>query len=292
MTQGSRLSTIGRARRSTALSTVSASIGVLSIQLDGVPCRVGCPFCYLGARTANTNGSMELDLALVEELLAAIEFDEVAVALSEPIAPWLEPLARIVAAAHKRGKPVAVTTTAQVIASCPALLEGVRRVNLSVDPRKGSVAPAAVERAAAQARGDGEREVVLIASLVTPEFAERLVEGLLAELIALPSVNKVALNALKPPPPWCDRAFWLRTCARLAPLLAEHLDRRLFLDCYVAARILGLGGCPARADVSPGPEFRACVYSATPDFRFSTADELKERLAGFVPPAVCPFPIL
>jgi len=104
-------------------------------------------------------------------------------------------------------------------------------------------------------------------------------------------VDRVALNALKPPPPWCDRAFWLRTCARIAPLLAEHLDRRLFLDCYVAARILQLGGCPARPDVSPGREFRSCVYQAAPDFRFATVGELAERLANFTAPAVCPFPI-
>jgi hypothetical protein len=104
-------------------------------------------------------------------------------------------------------------------------------------------------------------------------------------------VARVALSALKPPPPWCDRAFWLRALARLAPLLDEHLDRRLFLDCYVAARILRLGDCPARPDVSPGNAFRACVYQPAEDFRFATVDELARRLERFEAPRVCPFPI-
>ena len=31
----------------------------------------------------------------------------------------------------------------------------------------------------------------------------------------------MALNALKPPPDWCDRVFWLRTLAKLQPLLGD-----------------------------------------------------------------------
>ena len=128
--------------------------------------------------------------------------------------------------------------------------------------------------------------------------------------LALPSVDRVALNALKPPPPFCDRRFWLQALQRLGPLLREHLDRRLFLDCYVAARILGLGGCPARPDLSPAStteytqigrkpaaspgaaaEFRSCVYQPAADFVIDRSDELSARLQSFTPPAVCPFPI-
>ena len=143
-----------------------------------------------------------------------------------------------------------------------------------------------------------------MATLDTPEFATRLVdEGLLAALVALPSVDKVALNALKPPPPWCDRAFWMRAMARLRPLLATALDVRLFLDCYVGARLLGLGGCPGRADLSPGGggggagggggvvAFRSCVYQEVADFVTDDVAALAERVDDFVAPAVCPFAI-
>ena len=35
---------------STRRSDEKTSLGTLSIHLDGAPCRVGCAFCYLGAR--------------------------------------------------------------------------------------------------------------------------------------------------------------------------------------------------------------------------------------------------
>src|SRR6185436_20594524 len=98
------------------------------------------------------------------------------------------------------------------------------------------------------------------------EYADRLARGLLAELLAAPEIDAVALNGLKPPPPWCDARFWIGFLARIRPLLDVHLGRRLHLDCYVAARILGLGDCPAKPDVAAGREFRACVYQARPDF--------------------------
>ncbi len=290
MLGGAKVSTRGR-----SLPLVRPSLGVLSIHLDGTVCRVGCEFCYLGDRVAP---SAEGGLAhtMLGEILARLDYAEVAVAVSEPANHAVAPLSAIARAAAARGKPLSITTTASVLATAPALLDGVSRVNLSVDPRKGSVAPKlialAARRAKAESPGPIPREVVLIASLTTPAWAESLVgEGRLRELLELPEVDKVALNALKPPPPWCDRAFWLRTCARLAPLLKEHLDRRLFLDCYVAARILHLGGCPARPDVSPGNEFRSCVYQPAPDFRFGSAAELEEKLVEFAPPEVCPFPI-
>ena len=125
---------------------------------------------------------------------------------------------------------------------------------------------------------------------------------------------------------------WLRSLHALRPLLQQHMDRRLFLDCYVAARILGLGDCPARPDLSPavqrapavaadgspsdsvgpvargadlalglapspaaspqgGLAFRSCVYQAQADFEVSSMDALEQRVANFVAPAVCPFPI-
>jgi hypothetical protein len=269
-------------------SPARARLGVLSLHLDGAPCRVGCEFCYLGARIGDAGAG--LDRALLEELLATLDYDEVAVAVSEPARAAREPLAAIVRAAAARGRPVAITTTPSVLRDQPALLDGVARVNLSIDPRKGPVAPAWID-AVARPLGAPGREVVLIVTLATRAFADALLDGGLAALLALASVDKVALNALKPPPDWCQRAFWLDACARLAPLLARHLDRRLFLDCWVAARILGLGGCPARPDVSPGNAFRACVYQSEADFTFSDARDLAARLAGFAPPAACPFPI-
>ena len=135
----------------------------------------------------------------------------------------------------------------------------------------------------------------MLVTLVSPEFSARLIEGRLLEaLVDLPSIDKVALHGLKPPPPWCDRAFWLRACDRLRPLLARSLDQRLFLDCAVAARILKLGECPARADltqVADGFAFRACVYQPQADFIVRDAEAAATRLATFVAPASCPFPI-
>lgn len=267
------------------------SLGTLSLHLDGVPCRVGCAFCYLGART---DGPAAPDLALLTDALTRLHYDEVAVAVSEPLAPMLPLVTAIVAAARA---PVAITTTLQLARQAPELFDGgVARANLSVDPAKGAVD---VTRIAATAQALKAQhpalEIVLIASLATPEFAARLVDdGLLAALVDVPAVDKVAFNALKPPPDWCDRAFWLRTLGKLEPLLASALDTRLFLDCYVAARLLRLGGCPARADLSPatgGVAFRGCVYSAAPDFVAADAVSLAARLERFVAPAVCPFPI-
>ena len=272
------------------------ALGVLSIHLDGGVCRVGCEFCYLGAREASIASPEDpaipknLDLKMLEDVLSRLDYAEVAVAISEPAAPMLGPLRAIVRAATARGKPVAITTTASVIASERGVVEGVSRVNLSVDPRKGPVAPRWVDHVARMARAPG-REVALIVSLVNPAFAESLLAGNLRALVELENVDKVALSALKPPPPWCDRAFWLSALARLAPVLEKHLDRRLFLDCYVAARILGLGGCPARPDLSPQNEFRACVYQKAADFVFTGAADLEARLRDFTAPAACPFEI-
>jgi hypothetical protein len=275
---------------STRPSDEKRSLGTLSIHLEGAPCPVGCAFCYLGARS---DGPAALDPAMLAEALARLRYDEVAVALSQPLASARPLLATIVAAARA---PVAVTTTMAIARRAPSLLAGVARVNLSVDPAKGAVDAGRIEALARALKARHPRlEVVLIASLATPEFAARLVDGgLLATLVDLPSVDKVALNGLKPPPPWCDRHFWLRTLAALGPLLARALDRRLFLDCYVAARLLGLGGCPARADLAPasgGVAFRGCVYQAAPDFVAADAQTLAARLGRFVPPAACPFPI-
>jgi hypothetical protein len=273
---------------------------VLSLHLEGAACRVGCEFCYLGARSDGGDGLAPLDLDLVEAALGRLEFEEVAVAVSEPAAPpgmagTRAALERLSRAVRARGRRFTVTTTAAVAASAlsdqQGLLGGVDRLNLSVDPEKGTVDPGRIGRLAARLRPS---EIVLVVSLTSPQFAARLVEGgLLEALVDLPAVDKVALNALKPPPPWCDHAFFLRALSRLRPLLARALDRRLFLDCWVAARLLQLGGCPARPDLSPAPrgvQFRSCVYQAAPDFVAADAEELAARLADFRAPAQCPFP--
>ena len=278
---------------------------------------MGCEFCYLGARTegsdvvglvgsAGSSGNQvqQSVLSAIEAHVAALEFDELAVAVSEPAELALPAVLTLARAAHRRGRPLAVTTTWAVAAAYPQLLDEADRVNLSVDPRKGkhAVSTERIEALAASLKArrpatSGPLDVVLIASLTTPDFAAQLLDqGLLARLVALPSVDKVALNALKPPPPWCDRAFWLRALGRIQPLLAEHLDRRLYLDCYVAARILGLGPCPARADLTPavggGLAFRACVYQPTLDFVSHDAADTATRLQDFVAPGSCPFPIV
>lgn len=267
------------------------TVGTLSIHLDGTPCAVGCNFCYLGARREARPD--QLRLPLVAEALGVLRYDELAVAVSEPLAEALPRLRALVAAARA---PVTVTTTPQLARRAPELFAGVARANLSIDSHKGVVEPARVEALAASLRAAHPRlEIVLLATLDTPEFATGLVDdGLLAALVALPSVDKVALNALKPPPPWCDRAFWMRALARLEPLLATALDRRLFLDCYVAARLLRLGACPARANLSPaagGVAFRSCVYQPAADFVVADAATLAARLEHFVAPAACPFAI-
>jgi hypothetical protein len=191
---------------------------------------------------------------------------------------------------------VAVTTTPQLAGRAPEIFSGVARLNLSIDSTKGVVEPEAIAVLARTLKAAHPTiEVVLLATLDTPAFAARLVDGgLLAALVDLDAVDRVALNAIKPPPPWCDRAFWMCALARLDALLARALDTRLFLDCWVAARLLGLGGCPARADLAPaagGVAFRSCVYQPAPDFVAATALTLATRLLRFVAPAACPFAI-
>lgn len=321
-------------RPSEAVVPQPARLGVLSLHFEAGRCRVKCPFCYLGQRDGAVDGSAERGreattpivasegiVVMLEDLLQRLPYRELAITLSEPIEPLADRdvLPRLLRLARQRSLPAAVTTTLPVALSAnPALLADATRLNLSIDPYKGpaagrllapvgQVAAADVGQALSQiAQKFPHSERVLIATLSTQRFADQLCEGLLAELLALPSVDRVALNAVKPPPPWCDRAFWLRALHRLRPLLARELDRRLFLDCYVAARILGLGDCPARPDLSPAPapppstlssgsppalSFRSCVYQAQADFTVHSAEELSERLASFVVPPVCPFPI-
>jgi hypothetical protein len=270
------------------MSTRVAPLGTLGFHLDGRPCHVGCDFCYLGARPAAREKSLEPSLAAA--VVARAQARDVAVAVSEPASRWREGIQAIVAAARARGLPVAITTTADVVASDPWVVEDVSRLTISVDPAKGQVDSARIT-AIARAIARPGLEIVALASLASPSFCARLADGLLAELVASPSLHGVALNGLKPPPPWCDRAFWLAFLARIRPLLDAQLGRRLHLDCYVAARILGLSDCPAKPDVAAGREFRACVYQARADFVFDDADDLARRLADYRAPARCPFAI-
>ncbi len=341
---------------------MAAALGVLSVHFERGRCRVQCPFCYLGQRdgtvepipSSSSRGTpdtvFDTDLPTVDLLAEAVlrlPYRELAITLSEPIEPVVQSgaLLRLLQVAQSRGLPTAITTTLAIAVSPVAAgLSGFSRLNLSIDPFKGpgggrlqapvgQVSAADVAAALAQvAVRWPSAERVLIATLSTQRFAEQLCDGLLHDLLEIPTVDRIALNAIKPPPSWCDRAFWLRSLHRLRPLLDRHLDRRLFLDCYVAARILGLGDCPARPDLSPavlrapavaadglspdpaGPvasgaglalgiapspaasgqgrlAFRSCVYQAQADFEASSVDALEQRLAHFVPPAVCPFPI-
>src|SRR4051812_3301238 len=99
------------------------TLGTLSIHLDGTPCKVGCDFCYLGARRDAAGGRLRLPLATAA--LGTLRYDELAVAVSEPADA--EALRALVAAARA---PVAVTTTLQLAARLPGLFDGVARVNL------------------------------------------------------------------------------------------------------------------------------------------------------------------
>jgi hypothetical protein len=274
-----------------ARADASTPLGVLSVHLEGDRCRVGCDFCYLGARS--DTGPARADLDVLETMVERLDFAELAVAVSNGRAD-LAAASRLGAVAKRRGRPLAVTTTLAEAAAVPELLDHAARANLSVDPHKGAISPARIDALAAALKSrNAALDVVLVVSLTDERFAERLIAGgLLAELVDLPAVDKVALNALKPPPPWCDRAFFMRALAALRPLLARALDKRLFLDCWVAARLLHLGGCPARPDLSPatgGVAFRACVYQPSPDLVVRDADALTAHLRGFTAPEVCPF---
>lgn len=298
---------------------------------------MNCPFCYLGKRAESAPdrrpdgaadaggaaGAASVDehgqafadassfLRVTEELLVELPYKEVAIAISEPLERWLAPLERLGDAARRAGRPLTITTTLAVARQLPGdLLAKLARLSLSIDPFKGQLhAPAGkvlaedIHEVLRGVRTQAACELVLLVTLSTARFADAVADGLLAELLALrePAVDRVALSALKPPPPWCDRAFWMGMLKRLAPLLRSELDRRLFLDCYVAARLLGLGPCPARPDLSPaalpdsggeGLAFRSCVYQAVPDLIARDRDELAAHLAGFTVPAVCPFPIV
>jgi hypothetical protein len=287
-----------------------SDLGVLSIHLDGAPCGVGCPFCYLGTREesaprdvlvalrARPTAFVDVGDALVRAA-TSLPYTELAVAVSAPVTDGtLRVLARLASAARDRGRRVAITTTADVVDAHRELLAHADRLSLSVDAWKldadAIVARVSATAARAKAAAPGRLEVVALATLSTPAFAQRLVGGLLAELVDLPALDAVALGALKPPPPFCDRAFWLQALAALAPLLDRALDRRLFLDCSVAARLLQLGGCPARPDLSPTTDgrvaFRSCVYAARADVVIDgTDDELAAIARDFTAPAACPF---
>lgn len=273
---------------------MSTRLGTLGFHLDGRPCRVGCDFCYLGLRPLVRAGAREasLDPALLAEIVAQAPARDVAVAISEPAARWRAGLEAVAGAARARGLALAVTTTPEVVEKDPWVADAATRLTLSVDPAKGELPSAGriSEIASHVARVD--LEVVALPSLVSPEYCDVLASGLVAGLLDAPHIDIVALNGLKPPPPWCDTRFWMSFLARLGPLLDRHLGKRLHLDCYVGARILGLGACPAKPDVAAGREFRACVYQAQPDFTFTDATDLATRVADYTPPAVCPFPIV
>lgn len=283
---------------------LAADLGVLSVHFDGGRCHVRCPFCYLGEREGTAQSGVPVELLC--ETLALLPYQELAMALSEPVGPALGPLGKLTAVAQQRGKRVTVTTTVAAALGLPAdAWQGISRLNLSVDPQKGQwqapvgqVVPSDLARALRELPPSLEK--VLIVTLSSEAFAEQLFAGLLAELVALPEVHRVALSGLKPPPPWCDSKFWLRSLSRIGGLLRDQLDKRLFLDCYVAARILRIGGCPARPDLSPTSKeessrgrlaFRSCVYQPRADWVVESASTLSQQLADFVAPERCPFPI-
>lgn len=269
----------------------AASLGTLGFHVDGRPCRVGCAFCYLGARPEAAESAIDPDL--VAAAAGRLPVRDLAISVSEPAALWRPHVEALAEVARARGLLLAATTTVDVARTAPWLSEACGRLTLSVDPAKGkaAVTPAAVAATLAAVARPG-LEVVLLVTLATPAFCKRLTEGLLAEFLAIDAACAVALNGIKPPPPWCDRAFWRRLLAAIAPLLDVHLGTRLHLDCYVSARILGLSDCPKKPDIAAGREFRACVYQREPDFVFDDPADLAARVATYRAPARCPFPIV
>src|SRR5262245_65848324 len=113
----------------------STALGVLSVHLEGDRCRVGCEFCYLGAR--EDSGPSRPELSLLAEMVERLTFDELAVAVNTARED-LPAVTRLAEVAARRGRPLAVTTTLTEAAACPALFEHAARANLSVDPRKGA----------------------------------------------------------------------------------------------------------------------------------------------------------
>src|SRR5215468_4017032 len=117
-------------------TTGGRQLGTLGIHLDGRPCRVGCSFCYLGARPEPQSGDDSLAPELAAAVVAAAPAAGIAVAVSEPAARWRAGLDAVKSAARARGIPVAITTTPAVIARDSWVVDGCATLNLSIDPAK------------------------------------------------------------------------------------------------------------------------------------------------------------
>lgn len=284
-----------------SLSTKRCSeLGVLSIHLDASPCSRGCPFCYLGRRVPGRDAATTFTPALLAAVLGALEYDEAAVAVNRDDEASERAVELAAHCAHARGRRLALTTTPDVVLARPRIADTADRLTLSVDPlkwpfarpgkgaREGDVSMAELIAWLPTLARAG-RELTLVVTLSDAAFAEAMFAHGLGRLLAVPSVDQVAVHGLKPPPPWSNGRLWLAACAQAGALLKRHLGNRLFFDCAVAVHLFGLGDCPGRPDVSPGREFRSCVYQEAPDFVFSDAVELSERLRGWHPPARCPF---
>ncbi len=115
-------------------------MSTLGFHLDGSVCRVGCSFCYLGMRGGNAAGERSLDPALLGDIVASLAssgpFRDIAVAVSEPARRWRDDLRALADAARAHGVALAVTTTPEVVAADPWVVDGASRVSLSLDPEK------------------------------------------------------------------------------------------------------------------------------------------------------------
>ena len=277
------------------------TLGTLSIHLDGARLRVGCNFCYLGARraTAPAGGAQAptLRLPLVAEALGAAALRRAG--RGRLASRWTRRRRGSRALVAAARAPVAVTTTPQLARR--ARRRAVRRRGAASTCR--STRDKGVGRAGARSRRWRRRckprhpglEVVLIATLDTPRIrdAASSTTGSWRRWSTLPAVDKVALNALKPPPPWCDRALLdARAGAAAAAARRARSTQRLFLDCYVAARLLAARRLPgARRPVAGGGRRRLslCVYQPAADFVAGRC--ARSTPARFAPPVECPFPI-
>src|SRR5215470_11163413 len=186
--------------RRSAMSTQT-----LGFHLDGQICRVGCSFCYLAAREPNLagersgerTGERTLGPGLLADIIAELPVREIEVAVSEPARRWRSGITAVADAAERRGLHLSITTTPDVVAADPWVLDGASRVSLSLDPEKvrpaktrvgapipleprrkpggaGGIDFATLDRALAECARRANLEVVGLVSLVSPDLASTL----------------------------------------------------------------------------------------------------------------------
>ena len=237
------------------------TLGTLSIHLDGGPCRVGC--ALLLSRRADGRGARRSDRDCAPAGRGGGARDASATTRWRWPCPsrWprrcrrcggsSQPPARRAGdrdhhAADRRRRRAELLRRRRAGQPVDRLASRA----LVAAPRDRAPWPSPCRRAGRRSRSCSWRRSI------PPAFAARLIEGgLLEALVELPAVDKVALQRaqaaaalVRPRASGCARSAALR-----ARLLERALERRLFLDCYVAARIARARRLPgARRPVAGG----------------------------------------